>query len=226
MVAEPYLDPISLVQVRHRRYIPESLRIAVASYNPKTILGATVKRSLLHLPPDLCQELLEAIQRSVVMESSLAIMRINGGHGDRPRGIRDDFGIVSRKVVTDAGVAYLVDDWDAGASDINLMDFHGIGTGSVAEAVGDTALGAESTTALNPDSTRATGTNTQPAANQFRTVGTLTADAAIAATEHGIFNQAAVPGGTLWDRSVFAAVNLAAGDSIQCTYTVTCSSGG
>lgn len=137
-----------------------------------------------------------------------------------------DYGVLSYRVITDAGVAFLVDDWDASVTDLTNMNFPGLGTGIVAEAVTDTALGAESTTALNPDSTRATGTRSQPAANQYRTVGTLTFDAAAAITEHGLFSQAAVPGGTLWDRSVFAAINVVSGDSIQTTYTCTVSSGG
>lgn len=141
-------------------------------------------------------------------------------------GQRIQYGTLSYRVITDAGVAYLVDDWDAGASDINLMDFHGCGTGAAAEDVTDTALGTESTTALNPDNTRATGSNSQPAANQFQTVGTLTFDGSAAITEHGIFNQSATGGGTLWDRSVFSAINVSSGDSIQFTYTCTVSAGG
>jgi len=137
-----------------------------------------------------------------------------------------DYGVVSRQLITDAGVAYLVDDWDNGASDINLMDFHGCGTGSTAENVSQTALITESTTVLNPDSTRATGTNSQPSANVFQTIGTLTFDGGAAVTEHGIFSQAAAGGGTLWDRSVFSAINVASGDSIQFTYQCTVSSGG
>lgn len=221
------LAPSRLVRPAHRHHLPPELRQAIDSYQPRTLLGLSVRRALRHLPHDLALELLEAIQRAVVMESSLALVRINGPlgvHGDP--GSRDDFGIVSRRLITDAGVAYLASDWNSGADDINLMNFHGIGTGSVAEAVTDTALGAESTTALNPDSTRATGTRSNPAANQFRSVGTLTVDAAVACTEHGLFSQAAVPGGTLWDRSVFSVVNLASGDSLQCTYTVTLSAGG
>lgn len=136
-----------------------------------------------------------------------------------------DYGVVSYRVVTDAGVAFLVDDWDNNGQDISTMNYHGIGTGTTAEAAGDTALVTESTTALNPDSTRATGTRSQPAANQYRTVGTLTADASIACTEHGIFSQSATGGGSLWDRSVFSAVNLASGDSLQSTYTCTVNSG-
>lgn len=136
-----------------------------------------------------------------------------------------DYGVVSYRIVTDAGVAFLVDDWDSDATDITTMHFHGCGEGVGAEAAGDTGLGTESTTDLNPDSTRATGTESQPAANQLRTVGTLTFDGAAAITEHGIFSQAATGGGTLWDRSVFAAINVVSGDSIQFTYTCTLTSG-
>lgn len=144
----------------------------------------------------------------------------------RANGTIEHLGLLSTKLITDAGVAFLVDDWDNDATDITTMHFHGCGTGVAAEAVGDTALGTESTTALNPDNTRATGTESQPAANQLRTVGTLTFDATAAITEHGIFSQSATGGGTLWDRSVFSAINVVNLDSIQFTYTCTVSSGG
>ena len=144
----------------------------------------------------------------------------------RADGEEIDYGVVSRRVITDAGVAFLVDDWDADTTDITTMNYHGCGTGVGAEAAGDTALGTESTTALNPDSTRATGTKSQPAANQLRSIGTLTFDAGAAITEHGLLSQAATGGGTLWDRSVFSAINVTSGDSIQFTYTCTLSSGG
>jgi hypothetical protein len=144
-------------------------------------------------------------------------------------GGRVDLGLASLRLVTTAGVAYVCADMASGANDINLFRFHGIGTGAVAEAVGDTALGAESTTALNPDNTRATGSQASATVSTngtYTTVGTLTADAAIAATEHGIFTQAATGGGTLLDRSVFSVVNLASGDSLQATYVLTVNSGG
>lgn len=144
----------------------------------------------------------------------------------RSDGRIEHLGLVSTKLVTDAGVAYIVDDWDGGANVIDNFNYHGCGTGTTAEAAGDTALVTESTTALNPDNTRATGTKSQPAANQMRTVGTLTFDASAAVTEHGVFSQAATGGGTLLDRSVFSAINVASGDSIQFTYTLTLSAGG
>jgi len=144
----------------------------------------------------------------------------------RANGTLEHLGLVSTKVVTDAGVAYIVDDWDGGSNTIDLFNYHGCGTGVGAEAAGDTALGTESTTALNPDNTRATGTKSQPAAHQMRTVGTVTFDAGAAITEHGIFTQAATGGGTLLDRSVFSAINVVSADSIQFTYTLSLSSGG
>lgn len=136
-----------------------------------------------------------------------------------------DYGIVGRRVVTTAGVNFLVDDWDDNSEDITTMTFHGIGTGAVAENIADTALGAEITIDLDPNNTRATGVKTQPSANILQTVGTLTVDGASAVTEHGIFDQAATGGGSLWDRTVFAVINLGVGDSIQCTYQCTITAG-
>jgi hypothetical protein len=140
-------------------------------------------------------------------------------------GVRENRGMLSTKFITDNGVTFLRDDFNNSATDITLMNFHGCGTGVAAENQTDTALGTESTTALNPDSTRATGTRSVPATNQFRSVGTATFDAVAAITEHGILSQAATGGGTLWDRSVFTAINVASGDSIQFTYTLTLTAG-
>jgi len=137
-----------------------------------------------------------------------------------------DYGTVGYRVITTAGVTFLRDDWNANAQDFTTFNFHGCGTGNTAEAVGDTALVTESTTALNPDSTRATGTRSVPSSTSFASVGTATFDATAAITEHGLLSQAATGGGTLWDRTVFAAINVASGDSIQFTYTGTLSGGG
>lgn len=144
----------------------------------------------------------------------------------RADGRIEHLGLLSTKVITDSGVAFLVDDWDNNGQDLTTLNFHGCGTGTNAENQTDSALQTESTTALNPDNTRATGTRSQPSANQYRSVGTLTFDNTAAVTEHGLFSQAATGGGTLWDRSVFSAINVVSLDSIQFTYTVTVSAGG
>lgn len=139
-----------------------------------------------------------------------------------------DYGIVSYRLVTDAGVAFLVDDWDlntaSGTNDITTLKYHALGTGTNSENVSDTALQTECTTSLNPDSTRGVGTQTQPAANQIRSTATLTFDGSAAVTEHGLFS--ATSTGTLWDRSVFSVVTMANGDSLQSQYTCTINSGG
>lgn len=140
-------------------------------------------------------------------------------------GVWTDYGVVSRRVVTTVGVGFIVDAWQ-NIVELENMKYHGVGTGSTAESSADTALVTESTTVLNPDSTRATGTQTEPAANQLTSTGTLTFDGSAAIVEHGLFSQAATGGGVLFDRSVFSAINVASGDSIQFAYTVTFTAGG
>ena len=136
-----------------------------------------------------------------------------------------DYGTVGYRVVTDAGVAFLVDDWDDDSTDITNFNYHGIGSDNTAENASDTALGTEYTTEIDPNSTRATGTKSQPSANILQTVATITIDGTVAITEHGIFDQAATGGGSLWDRTVFSVINLTSGDSLQATYQVTFNSG-
>jgi hypothetical protein len=136
-----------------------------------------------------------------------------------------DYGVLSYRVITNNGVAYIVDAWQ-NSVEMEAMKYHGCGTTNTAENVVDSALAAESTTVLNPDSTRATGSTTESAANAFQTVGTLTFDGSAAVVEHGLFNQAATGGGTMFDRSVFSTINVGSGDSIQFTYTCTLTAGG
>lgn len=152
----------------------------------------------------------------ITFEGELAAVLI------RPDGTRRDYGVISRRVVTTAGVNFMRDDFNGGTTDISTMNFHDSGTGTAAEAVGDTDL-------ANPagPTTRATGTQSAPASGEYRTVGTISYTSTLAITEHGIFNQATRgTGSTLWDRSVFSAINVVAGDSIQFTYTLTINAGG
>ena len=144
----------------------------------------------------------------------------------RKDGTTLNLGCVGRRVVTTAFVNYLRDDLAnaAGGADISTFKYHECGTGVVAEAITDTALGAPCTTVLNPDSTRAVGTQDNTTAKTYKSVGTFTFDGTATVTEHGIFNAAIA--GTLLDRTVFAAVNIAVGESIQFTYSLTISDGG
>lgn len=141
-----------------------------------------------------------------------------------------DLGLASLRVVTTAGVNFIVDAFQ-NTTELENMKFHGIGTGTGAEATSDTALGTELTTEYATDNTRPTGSLGEGAtANVFRTSATITPDSGgtLAITEHGIFSQAATGGGTLLDRSKFAAVNLVTGnpDSLTAQYDFTVTAGG
>lgn len=140
----------------------------------------------------------------------------------RSDGHRRDYGVLSRRVVTNAGVNFMRDDFNGGTTDITNLNYHDSGTGTAAESTSDTDLD----TPAGP-TTRATGTQSAPGAGQYRTVATINYTSTLAITEHGIFNQATRGGSSvLWDRSVFSAINVVSGDSIQFTYTLTINSGG
>jgi len=133
-----------------------------------------------------------------------------------------DYGLISQRVVTTVGVGFLVDAWQ-NIVELEIMKFHASGTGTAAEAVGDTALGVEATTITD----RATGSLGEGAsANIFETVGTQSYTGSGAITEHGLLSVVTEGSGTLWDRSVFSALNVVNGSSIQWTYDLTASAGG
>lgn len=140
-----------------------------------------------------------------------------------------NLGLASMRVVTTAGVNKIVAVLNTSdASTATTFKYHGYGTGSTAEASGDTALVTELTTEYAVNSTRPTGTQTTGAQNYiYRTVATLTPDSGgtIALREHGVFSASSA--GTLLDRTVFSAINLdsTAGDSLQTTYDLTFNAG-
>lgn len=128
-----------------------------------------------------------------------------------------NFGVVDRRLVTQNGVGFLVDDWDDDTTDITTMNFHACGTGTTPAANDDTDLEAESTTITD----RVAGTKSQPAYNQLQTIGTQSFTGAGAITEHGLFSVITESSGIIWDHHIFSAINVGNGDSIQWTYTVT-----
>lgn len=124
----------------------------------------------------------------------------------------DDLGLISTKVVTTAGVGFIVDAFQ-NLVELETMKYHAVGTGSTAEASGDTAL-------VTEVESRAAGTTTEGAsANIYRTVGTVSFANARAVVEHGIFSASSV--GVLLDRSVFSVINVGVGDAIEFTYDLT-----
>jgi hypothetical protein len=136
----------------------------------------------------------------------------------RADGTKVNYGVLSRRVVTDAFVAFVVDQLQTESSLFGDFKYHDSGVGSTAEAAANTAM--ETT----DGEARATGTQTESAANAYRSVGTISYTTTKAITEHGLFND--LTAGTLMDRSVFTAVNVINGDSIQFTYTLTLTAGG
>lgn len=137
------------------------------------------------------------------------------------------FGLASVAVVTTVGVNFIVDAFQ-NIVELEIMNFHGFGTGGGAEAVGNTALTTELTTQYATDNVRPTGAQSEAAANIYRTVATLDPDADVGITEHGIFSVSTSGSGVLLDRSLFSVINLsgAGGDTLAATYDFTVTSGG
>lgn len=136
----------------------------------------------------------------------------------RANGERVNYGVLGYRVVTTAFVSFVVDQLQTETSVFGDFKYHDSGVGITAENITDTAM--ETT----DGESRATGTQTESAANAYRSVGTISYTTTKAITEHGLFNDASA--GTLMDRTVFSAVNVVSGDSIQFTYTLTVSAGG
>lgn len=170
---------------------------------------------------------LARILKLPTFHGELVLQKINGRDGSV-----EDFGIVGFRVIMDTGVDHISDAF-MNSVEAEIMNYHAIGTGTAANLsdalTTNTALYAELTTELNPNSTRATGTQSQPSNGLYRSVGTNTTDSGTpAVTEHGLFSSATGGAGVLFDRTTFAAVNLvgANADALQSTYTVTFSAGG
>jgi hypothetical protein len=136
----------------------------------------------------------------------------------RADGRKVNYGVVSRRVVTTAFVNFVTDQLQTETSVFGDFKYHDSGVGTTAENAADTGI--ETT----DGESRATGTQTESASNAYRSVGTISYTTTKAITEHGLFNDSST--GTLMDRSVFSAVNVVNGDSIQFTYTHTYNSGG
>jgi hypothetical protein len=177
-------------------------------------------RVLLQAKTDLTPEQTQAMRAELPRSSDVRALVAHFG------GSVTEYGLLSARVVTDAGVAFIVDAFQ-NITELENMKYHGYGTGTTNEAAGQTALVTELTTEYASDSTRPTGTTTEGATgNIYRTVATLSPDSGgtLAITEHGVFS--ATSAGTLLDRSKFAAINLvAASDSLQTTYELTLTSG-
>jgi hypothetical protein len=131
-------------------------------------------------------------------------------------GTRINLGTIARKKVTGAFVTFIVAQMVTETSEFGDFKFHDCGTGSTAEANTQTAL-------VTPyGGARVAGTQVAggvAAAPTYTSVATIPFTGTLAIVEHAIFSIAAA--GTMLDRSLFAAVNVVNGDSIQFTYVLT-----
>ena len=133
-------------------------------------------------------------------------------------GVVTDYGLVSCRVVTTAFVNFVVDQLQTETSAFGDFKYHDSGVGVTAENITDTDI--ETTDAES----RATGTQAEGAtANIYKSVGTIAYTTTKVITEHGLFN--ASTGVTLMDRTVFAAINVENGNSIEFTYQLTLTAG-
>jgi hypothetical protein len=154
------------------------------------------------------QEILHMGKLGVCSELSIKLIRADGSV--------TDYGVVSRRLVTTAGVTYIAQAF-TNVTEPENFNYHASGTGTNAESTGDTALQTEV-------ATRVAGTQSNPSAGVYRTVAIIPYTGSLNITEHGILSAASV--GTLLDRSVFGAIAVINGDSIQFTYNFTVNAGG
>jgi len=129
-----------------------------------------------------------------------------------------DYGVLGTRVVTTAFCELMVDQLQTETSVWGDFKYHDSGVGNTAEANGDTGI--ETTDGED----RVAGTQTEGTSVQYQSVGTIAYTTTKAIVEHGLFNTS--DSATLMDRTVFSAINVVDGDSIEFTYTLTCTAGG
>ena len=111
-------------------------------------------------------------------------------------------------VLTTVGDGFIVDKLDETTSDIPQWIAWGSGTGTAAVADTD-VFGAVS-------EARVSGTTSQPSADVYQCLGTMTADGTKTITNAGLFTASAA--GTLVMHGDFTGIALAADDQIQFTF--------
>lgn len=167
-------------------------------------------RNLRHRLRGLPQELYKIADLKNRAQLTARVFRANG--------TVEDLGVLSRRVVTTAGVNWMATTF-TNTAEPETLNFHDCGTGTTAEAIGQTTL-------VTPfGGSRVAGTQSTPGStNIYRSVATISFAGTFAITEHGLFT--ASTSGTMFDRSLFSAINVVSGDSIQFTHEITFPSGG
>jgi len=228
--------------IRKGAWIPEGLKIRMNDWNPRTEFGQMLKDMLYLLPREnqmrwveKANELLNGVAQWIVMESALSLKVLRHPNSDFliPGSPIEDYGVVSRGVVTTTGVEQVADTFQSTTASMGLFFWHALGLSSAAEAVGNVGLTNEMTTAGYGSASRTSGTQTTGAAGPhvYETVATITIASVTSGTpmviqEHGIFKSSAVASTGLWDRSLTGTQTLSTGDQLQTTYDLTISAGG
>lgn len=165
----------------------------------------------------LFERLSKGVDDALIGAGEFFITHLQAHHYDADGNLKGHHDLGSG-LVTTAGVNLLAADYSNTTATLKLANYHDSGTGTTAAAIGDTGL------QTGTGNARVSGTQSNPSSGQYRTVATLSYTASAAITEWGLFT--ASSSGTMWDHKVFSAINVANGDSIQFTYTLTCTAGG
>jgi hypothetical protein len=160
-------------------------------------------------------------QKQLWQENRLGKALRRAGHELRIPGItgRKSFVQRSHNLITNAGHAAANAKMSGQGTYGNFVNI-AIGTGTTAAAVTDTTLVTEITTgggartAATPTRTTTTVTN-----DTTTLTATFTFSSSFALTEEGIFDSVTPAGSTLLARQVFAAVNVASGDSLTLVHS-------
>jgi hypothetical protein len=135
-------------------------------------------------------------------------------------GMKQDYGVVSVREVTQAFTKRLVDCMCDSAVSISCFNQHKMGAGSTAETDTQTALVTAQEGSQSGNATQTHGASS----SIYQSVGTLTAGSSYGCREHGVFN--ASTGGVLLDRSVVTNIDLNTDDIVTWTYSLTVNAGG
>ena len=167
-----------------------------------------VRNTLRHRPRGWKQELqrLAAVGLNAELR---AVVR-------HPDGRVLDLGVVSRRVITTVGAAYVVDAFQ-NLVELEAMNWHDSGTGNTAESAGDTGLVAPGGPA------RVAGVQSEVSSTVLRSIAVVTYTTTQTIQEHGIFSGST--GSVLLDRSVFTGIPVVNGSQIQFTWDLTVATG-
>lgn len=127
--------------------------------------------------------------------------------------------VVKDRVVTTDFVDFIVDQLITETSVFGDFKYHDSGTGTNAEAVGDSVLQTPTGEALS------TGTQVETDHDTYKSIATDTYAGTFAITEHGLFNHATPASGTLMDRTKFTAINVVSGNQLEYTFEISFTAG-